>query len=119
MSQKLASFFRQSWFPVLTLIGLFLNSVYENVYADKDRDKSIASLQLSIESINRDGSAGFKELKNIVTLHTNDISDLERSYFRTEARIERLERNLDRVIWVVEAMAEKNGIKPPKQITNE
>lgn len=122
MSQKLASFFRQSWFPVLTLIGLFLNSVYENVYADKDRDKSIASLQLSIESINRDGSAGFKELKNIVTLHTNDISELERSYFRTEARIERLERNLDRVIWVVEAMAEKNGIKPPKQIkqlTNE
>lgn len=116
MSQKLASFFRQSWFPVLTLIGLLLNSVYENVYADKDRDRAIIALRTSVDAINQNGGSAFQELKNIVTVHTNDISELEKSFFRTESRIERLERNLDRVVWVVDALAEKNGIKPPKQV---
>jgi hypothetical protein len=114
MSQKLTSFIRQSWFPILTMIGMLIHGYYTMNYAQRDSAREITELRSAVGELRQFGSAPLRTLEATVVTHTNDISEMKKFIFRSERAMGRFERNLDRVTWVVEELAKKQGITPPK-----
>lgn len=109
MSQKLSNFLRDSWFPVLTCIGMAIHGWYTITYAQKDQTRAITELQHQVVDIST--------LKATVATHTNELAEMKKFLFRYERSMQRNERNLDRVTWVVEELAKKQGISPPKTLS--
>lgn len=109
MPQKVKTFLANSWFSILTICGFVIHGYYTINYAQKDTVRAIAEIQTQIIEI--------PTLRAAVHGHTNDIAEMKKFLFRYDRTMNRFERNLDRVTWVVEELAKKEGIRPPKQIT--
>jgi uncharacterized linocin/CFP29 family protein len=119
MSHKLSSFLRESWFAVLTCVGMLIHGYYTMNYAQKDTTREINTLTSEVKNLSEFGSKPLKNLEGVVTMHTNDISEMKRFIFKSDRAMGRFERNLDRVTWVVEELAKKQGIIPPKTLPSE
>lgn len=114
---------------MILLALAILNGLYGKIYADKGRDKSISSLEGMFGTLNTNSIiqfAAIRDLQGVDKMHTEEISELQKSILQTnsslsrmEARLMRLERNQDRIGWVVDELAKKNGISPPKPIPEQ
>jgi hypothetical protein len=116
MPQKLSSFLRQSWFPILTLIGMLIHGYYTMNYAQRDSARDILEIRSAVVELKQFGSVPLKSIEATVVSHTNELAEMKKFIFKYDRTINRLERNVDRVTWVVEELAKKQGISPPKQL---
>jgi hypothetical protein len=108
MPQKIKSFLAGNWFSILTIFGMLIHGWYTLTYAQADNAQSIAELKKAIEPM--------REIPTAVLQNTGQITELKRFITRQERNTITFQRNMDRLVWVVDALAEKNGIKPPNYI---
>jgi hypothetical protein len=114
MSQKIKSFVVSQLFSILAVIGLAINSYYTFASNQRDHSREISELKAAVSNINLVGSQPVVQVKDKLQVLTNDISTLKDFTFRVDKKINRIERNMDRFAWVMDELARKNGINPPK-----
>lgn len=101
------------------MIGMAIHGYYTMNFAQRDSAREIIELRSAVSELREFGTKPGKELQAVVALHTNDISEMKKFIFRSERAMGRFERNLDRVTWVVEELAKKEGITPPKTLNTD
>lgn len=111
MPQKVKTFIAANWFAIFTIIGMGIHAWYMQVYAVDITKRDIRSLKSDIELL--------KPLPAIVATHTNELAELKRFMFQQERERMKFQRNIDRLVWVVDELARKNGIVPPKHISEQ
>jgi hypothetical protein len=111
MPQQFKSFLSKNWFAVLTLVGMAIHGWYTQVYAVDQNDKAIKALQAEVELL--------KPIPTRVQANVNELAELKRFVFKAEKEAVKFQRNMDRLVWVVDELARKNGITPPKQIPEQ
>lgn len=114
MSQKIKSFFAGNWFSLLTLMGLAISGYFSMNYATRDHARAIHELQINVSNMNVNGSQAMRDMRQQVQALTNDMTAMKDFTFKLDRKLNRMERNLDRVSWVVEEIAKKQGITPPR-----
>jgi hypothetical protein len=115
MADKVLSFFRTSWFPAVTLVWLIMSSSWEKVFAFREQNEEIKQLKLLTAPIPEFASAIKANAEN-AKVQQEDLSELKKAYFQQVHNLSIMQRNVDRMSWVLEAIAEKNGIKVPPPI---
>lgn len=116
MPLKFKTFLERNWFALLTIIGLGINGYFSVNLAQRDNSREISALQHSVSNINLNGSPALREVAASVRAVTNDLIAMKEFVFKVDRKMNRLERNQDRISWVVDEIARKNGIIPPKQL---
>lgn len=126
MTQKIAFLFKNQGVALIILFYAIINGFFGKIYADRDRDSDVENLKSVVGTLSTNTTGTYvaiKELQGNDKMHAEEISELQKSILRTnsslirmESRLMRLERNQDRIGWVVDELAKKNGITPPKPI---
>lgn len=116
MPQKFKSFLATNWFAILTIVGLAVNGYFNVNFAQRDHSREIHDLRQAVSNLNLNGSPAMRDVIRQVQAVTNDLVALKEFTFKVDRKMNRLERNQDRISWVVDEIARKNGITPPKQI---
>jgi HAMP domain-containing protein len=116
MPQKFKTFLERNWFALLTIIGLAINGYFSVNLAQRDHSREIGELRQSFSNLNINGTLAMRDFPSRLQAITNELVALKEFTFKVDRKMNRLERNQDRISWVVDEIARKNGITPPKQI---
>jgi hypothetical protein len=116
MPQKFKTFLERNWFAILTIVGLAVNGYFNVNLAQRDHSRDIAELRSTVSNLNANGSPAMRDIVRQVQVVTNELAVMKEFTFKVDRKMNRLERNQDRISWVVDEIARKNGITPPKQI---
>jgi hypothetical protein len=119
MPQKFKTFLERNWFALLTIIGLAINGYFSVNLAQRDHSREITELRHSFSNLNIHGGLALRDVVTNVRSVTNELVALKDFTFKVDRKMNRLERNQDRISWVVDEIARKNGITPPKQLPEQ